>query len=311
MTPLAATQSSVTVRVPAKVNLELLVGPLRPDGYHELATTFHAVSLVDEVTVEPAADWGVTVSGPLSDGVPQDGTNLALRAARALAERAGDVPPLHVRIRKDIPVAGGMAGGSADAAGALVGACHVWGLDIAREELEEVAAGIGSDVPFLLTGGTCLASGRGETLAPVLGRGVFHWVFALSAGGLSAAEVYAECDRLREGRPVPEPRPSRAIMAALRSGDPVALAEVLTNDLQAAAISLLPAIGDVVDAGMEFGALGAVVSGSGPTVAFLVESSEAGLDLAVSLTASGAVHDVRRATGPALGAHVVPAPRTD
>jgi 4-diphosphocytidyl-2-C-methyl-D-erythritol kinase len=308
MTSAAATQSSVTVRVPAKVNLELLVGPAREDGYHELSTTFHAVSLFDDVTVKPADEWGVTVTGPLREGVPVDDRNLALRAARALAEATGQGSPVHISIRKDIPVAGGMAGGSADAAGALVGACHLWGLGMPREELEEVAAGVGSDVPFLLTGGTCVASGRGESLAPVLGRGSFHWVFALSDGGLSAAEVYAECDRLRGGRPVPAPRPTRAMMAALRSGDPRALAEVLTNDLQRAAISLRPAIGDVLDAGMEFGALGGVVSGSGPTVAFLVEDSEGGLDLAVSLTASGAVHDVRRATGPALGAHLVPRP---
>jgi 4-diphosphocytidyl-2-C-methyl-D-erythritol kinase len=134
-------------------------------------------------------------------------------------------------------------------------------------------------------------------------------VFALSEGGLSTPAVYAECDRLRGDRPVPEPSPSSEMMTALRSGDARALGAALSNDLQAAAISLMPALGDVLDAGLEFGALGGVISGSGPTVAFVVETNEAALDLAVSLTASGAVQDVRRATGPAHGAHVISAPR--
>jgi 4-diphosphocytidyl-2-C-methyl-D-erythritol kinase len=218
---------------------------------------------------------------------------------------------VHIRIRKDIPVAGGMAGGSADAAAALVACDHLWGLGMTREELEEVAAELGSDVPFLLAGGTAMGSGRGEVLAPVLARGTFHWVFALSEGGLSTPAVYAECDRLRAGADVPEPTPSTGMMTALRSGDPRALGRALVNDLQPASISLMPELGDVLQAGLEFGALGGVVSGSGPTVAFLVGGTEAALDLAVSLTASGTVRDVRRATGPAHGAHLVAGPRPD
>ena len=310
MTSAALPPAAVTVRVPAKVNLELLVGPPRPDGYHPLSTVYHAVSLYDEVTVTPAPDWGLTVTGPRSLGEPTDDSNLALRAARELAESAGlRDDPVHVVIRKDIPVAGGMAGGSADAAAALVACDALWGLAMTRPELEAVAATLGSDVPFLLSGGTAMGSGRGEVLAPVLARGTFHWVLALSEGGLSTPAVYAECDRLRGDTPVSDPTPSPEMMTALRSGDPRALAEALQNDLQPAAVSLLPALGDVLDAGMEFGALGGIVSGSGPTVAFLAGSHEAALDLAVSLTASGAVQDVRRATGPAHGAHVVGAPR--
>jgi 4-diphosphocytidyl-2-C-methyl-D-erythritol kinase len=202
-----------------------------------------------------------------------------------------------------------MAGGSADAAAALVACDALWGLSLSRARLEELAAELGSDVPFLLGGGTSMGSGRGEILAPVLARGTYHWVFALSEGGLSTPQVYAECDRLRAGREVPEPSPSPKMMQALRSGDARALGAALTNDLQAAAISLMPALGDVLDAGLEFGALGGIVSGSGPTVAFLAEDHESALDLAVSLTASGAVQDVRRAIGPAHGAHVVGAPR--
>jgi 4-diphosphocytidyl-2-C-methyl-D-erythritol kinase len=301
--------SSVTVRVPAKVNLELVVGPPRPDGYHPLATVFHAVALYDEVTVSPADDWSVSVDGPQSLGVPGDDSNLALRAARLLAEAAGVHEPVRVDLHKDIPVAGGMAGGSADAAGTLVACDALWGLNLPRQELEYLAADLGSDVPFLIAGGTAIGTGRGEALAPVLARGTFHWVFALSEEGLSTPAVYAECDRLRLGRTVPDPEASPEMMSALRSGDPNALAAALHNDLQPAALSLRPALRDVLDAGIEFGALGGIVSGSGPTVAFLADGTEAALDLAVSLTASGAVQDVRRATGPAHGAHVLAAAR--
>jgi 4-diphosphocytidyl-2-C-methyl-D-erythritol kinase len=297
--------SSVTVRVPAKVNLELVVGAPRADGYHPLATVFHAVALYDEVTVTPAATWGVSVAGPQSLGVPSDGSNLALRAARVLAEAAAVIDPVQISIHKDIPVAGGMAGGSADAAGTLVACDALWGLNLPRTELEHLAAELGSDVPFLIGGGTAIGSGRGEALAPVLARGTYHWVFALSENGLATPAVYAECDRLRRGRPVDEPVSSPEMMSALRSGDPHALAAALHNDLQPAALSLRPGLRDVLEAGIEFGALGGIVSGSGPTVAFLAESTEAALDLAVSLTASGTVQDVRRATGPAHGAHVL------
>ena len=309
MTSAALPPSSVTVRVPAKVNLELLVGERREDGYHPLSTIFHAVNLFDEVTVSSAPQWGIAVSGPQSFGVPVDGTNLAARAAQRLAEIGGIDEPVHITIRKDIPVAGGMAGGSADAAATLVACDQLWGTRLSRAELEEIAGGLGSDVPFLLGGGTAMGSGRGEVLAPVLARGSYHWVFALSEGGLSTPAVYAECDRLRGDRKVPDPSPSPAMMTALRSGDARALGAALSNDLQAAAISLMPALGEVLDAGLEFGALGGVVSGSGPTIAFVADSNEAALDLAVSLTASGTVQDVRRATGPAHGAHVISAPR--
>jgi len=199
-----------------------------------------------------------------------------------------------------------MAGGSADAAATLVALDHLWELGLDRDELEEAAAELGSDVPFLVSGGTAMGSGRGELLAPVLARGTYHWVFALGEDGLSTPAVYAECDRLRGTTEVPDPAPNPALMAALRTGDPHELAPQLANDLQEAAVSLRPSIGDVLASGMEYGALGGIVSGSGPTVAFLVEDNEAGIDLAVALTASGVVRDVRRATGPVHGAHVIP-----
>ncbi len=293
----------VTVRVPAKVNLELLVGAPRDDGYHALSTVYQAVSLYDDVTVAEADTWGVTVSGSLAGGVPTDGDNIALRAARLLAARYDGVP-VHVSIRKGIPVAGGMAGGSADAAATLVALDHLWDLGLDREDLEGVGAELGSDVPFLVSGGTAMGSGRGELLAPVLARGTYHWVLALAEGGLSTPAVYAEYDRLRDPD-VPAPVATPALMAALRTGDPHELAPQLVNDLQEAAVSLRPDLGEVLAAGMEYGALGGVVSGSGPTIAFLVEGNEAGIDLAVALTASGVVRDVRRANGPVHGAHVI------
>jgi 4-diphosphocytidyl-2-C-methyl-D-erythritol kinase len=305
MTSAPLVPGPVTVRVPAKVNLELLVGPLRDDGYHALSTVYQAVSLYDDLTVSAADEWGVSVIGPLAASVPVGEDNIALRAARLL-RRHYDGDPVHISIHKGIPVAGGMAGGSADAAAALVALDHLWELGLSREEIEQVAAELGSDVPFLVAGGTAMGSGRGELLAPVLARGTYHWVLALSDGGLSTPEVYAECDRLRGDIEVPEPVANPALMAALRTGDPHELAPQLANDLQEAAVSLRPALGEVLESGMEYGALGAVVSGSGPTVAFLVEDNEAGIDLAVALTASGSVRDVRRATGPVHGAHVIP-----
>ena len=304
MTAAPVVPGPVTVRVPAKVNLELLVGPRRDDGYHGLSTVFHAVSLYDDITVSVADEWGVSVSGALARGVPEDGDNLAMRAARLVQARF-DVEPVHISIRKGIPVSGGMAGGSADAAATLVALDHLWGLDLDREEVEELGADLGSDVPFLVAGGTAMGSGRGEMLAPVLARGTYHWVFALAEGGLSTPAVYAECDRLRGDADVPDPVATPALMSALRSGDPRELAPQLTNDLQEAAISLRPDLGEVLAAGMEYGALGGIVSGSGPTTAFLVEDNEAGIDLAVALTASGVVRDVRRASGPVHGAHVI------
>lgn len=304
MTSAPIVPAPVTVRVPAKVNLELLVGPRRADGYHALSTVYQAVSLYDDVTVAVAPEWGVSVSGPLADGVPEDGDNLAMRAAR-LVETHFDVEPVHIAIRKGIPVAGGMAGGSADAAATLVALDHLWDLDLDREELEELGSELGSDVPFLIAGGTAMGSGRGELLAPVLARGTYHWVFALAEGGLPTPAVYAECDRLRGSDQVPDPVANPALMSALRSGDPHELAPQLANDLQEASLSLRPDLGEVLSAGMEYGALGGIVSGSGPTTAFLVENNEAGIDLAVALTASGVVRDVRRASGPVHGAHVI------
>jgi 4-diphosphocytidyl-2-C-methyl-D-erythritol kinase len=307
MSSAATSLKCVTARVPAKVNLELTVGPPRADGFHHLATVFQAVGLHDDVSAEPAEDWGITVNGPYADLVPADGTNLAMRAARLLASETGIDIPVHLTIDKDIPVAAGMAGGSADAAGALLACDALWGVWSSKAALENMAAELGSDVPFALLGGTAIGSGRGDQLAPVLGRGRYTWVFALSDVGLSTPVVYAECDRLRSSVRVPEPTPSESMMTALRSGDAQSLGRALSNDLQPAALSLQPQLEDVLRTGMDNGALGGIVSGSGPTVAFLVSDTERSLDLAVALTASGVAAGVRRAVGPVRGAHLLTA----
>jgi 4-diphosphocytidyl-2-C-methyl-D-erythritol kinase len=300
--------TSVIVRVPAKVNLQLSVGPLRKDGYHELATVFHAVSLSDEVKAsyaEPGAGITLTISGEGADHLPVDESNLAYRAAMLLAAHAGIEADVTMHLNKGIPVAGGMAGGSADAAGALVACDALWRLGTDRADLMDLAAKLGSDVPFALHGGTAVGTGRGEKLMSALARGSFHWVFALADGGLSTPAVYSECDRLREGMEVPDPYVSDLLMQGLRAGDAVILGKALSNDLQAAAISLRPSLAQVLETGDDLGALGGIVSGSGPTCAFLARDHEHALDIAVGLTSAGVCRTVKTATSPAHGAKVV------
>jgi 4-diphosphocytidyl-2-C-methyl-D-erythritol kinase len=239
--------------------------------------------------------------------VPADESNLAMRAARLLSSEAGIDVPVHITIDKDIPVAAGLAGGSADAAAALLACDALWGVWSSKTALENLAAELGSDVPFALIGGTAMGSGRGDRLAPVLGRGRYHWVLALSDVGLSTPAVYAECDRLRSGLRVPEPAPSASMMTALRSGDAASLGRSLSNDLQPATLSLQPRLAEVLREGLDNGALGGIVSGSGPTVAFLVADTERGLDLAVALTTLGVAPAVKRAVGPVRGAHLITA----
>ncbi|SMQ16865.1 4-diphosphocytidyl-2-C-methyl-D-erythritol kinase [Streptomyces sp. Ag82_O1-12] len=298
---------SVTVRVPAKVNVQLAVGAARPDGFHDLANVFLAVGLYDEITVTPADELRVTCEGPDADQVPLDRTNLAARAAEALAERYGRSPDVHLHIAKDIPVAGGMAGGSADGAGALVACDALWGTGASRDELLEICAELGSDVPFSLVGGAALGIGRGEQLTPLEVGGTFHWVFAMAGRGLSTPAVFREFDRLGEGTDIPEPVASGELLAALAKGDPDALAAAVSNDLQPAALSLFPELAGTLAAGRDAGALTALVSGSGPTTAFLVRDPESAAAVAQALVASGTCRTVRTASGPAPGATVAAA----
>jgi 4-diphosphocytidyl-2-C-methyl-D-erythritol kinase len=301
----------VTVRVPAKINLQLAVGPLRPDGYHRLVTVFHAVSLFDEVTVVSADADAVTVSGEGAEHVPENGDNLALRAVRALRaeqERRGSAPGdgVAVAIDKHIPVAGGMAGGSADAAAALVACNELWDAGLSQPELCDVAATVGSDVAFAVIGGTAVGRGRGEQLTPALvAQAQYHWVLALADGHLSTPAVYGALDRMRAGQDVAEPELSNELMAALRSGDAEHLGTAVANDLQAPAIALFPALRKTLSAGREFGSLGALVSGSGPTCYFLARDDRHATDLAASLSGAGVCGSVATATGPAAGASVL------
>jgi len=339
--------TGVTVRVPAKLNLQLAVGPPRADGYHDLVTVFHAVSLFDEVTAEPARRDAVTVSGEGADRVPAGRDNLALRAVaalrRAAAGPASAATGVHITIVKRIPVAAGLAGGSADAAAALVACNELWGGGLSQPQLLEVAARVGSDVGFALLGGTAVGRGRGERLTPALAPATqYHWVLAFADGQLSTPEVYAALDRLRargergdgqspragargergDGqspragghRGVPprglaQPVLDAALMSALRSGEAAMVGRALSNDLQPAALSLFPALRKTLAAGLELGALGALVSGSGPTCVFLAASPDRALDLAVSLSGAGVCRSVARVAGPVPGAAVIPPPK--
>jgi 4-diphosphocytidyl-2-C-methyl-D-erythritol kinase len=295
----------VSVRVPAKVNLYLGVGAARPDGYHDLANVFQAVSLYDEVTAAPGPGLSVRVEGEFAEGVPTDSGNLALRAAALLAENTGADPAVRLSITKSIPVQGGMAGGSADAAAALLACDLLWGTAVGRDGLLELAALLGADVPFALTGGTALGTRRGDRLTPVLARGSYHWVLAFADGGLPTGEVYAEIDRQRIDRVLPEPQAPESLMAALRAGDPVALGRALGNDLTSAAIRLRPQLSRTLDAGRELGVLGALVSGSGPTCAFLCRSEEDAIRVAAALPGAGVCQSTRRVNGPVAGARVL------
>jgi 4-diphosphocytidyl-2-C-methyl-D-erythritol kinase len=300
---------AVTVRSPAKINLALSVGPPRPDGFHPLATVYQAVALYDDVTATPREDGELTleVVGDFAAATPADDSNLAVRAARSLADRYDVSAGADLLIRKTIPVAGGMAGGSTDAAAALLACSRAWGLTVGAGELTALAAELGSDVPFCLVGHTALGQGRGEQVTEVMSRGTFQWVFAVSGEGLSTPEVYRELDRIRARRRIPADAPSvpPALLTGLLSGEPGALAVALSNDLQDAALSLRPELGDTLRFGLEHGALAAQVSGSGPTCLFLAEDARAAVDLAVALAGSGLCRTVRQAEGPVPGARVI------
>ncbi len=302
---------AVAAHAPAKVNVSLAVGPLREDGFHALHTVYLAVSLLDTVTVRPADRLSVTVTGEGAGGpdpVPTDRRNLVWRAAELLAEHAGVPAGAAIAVHKTIPAAAGLAGGSADAAAALVALDALWGTHATRGDLTGLAARLGSDVPFSLAGGVALGTGRGEQLTPVLARRQWHWVLGIAEGGLSTPAVYAELDRLRDAGRLPDgtaPPASDPVLAALRSGPTSALATALANDLQAPAISLRPARRRALRAATGAGAAAALVSGSGPTVAALAEDEDAALRLAAALAGEGVFRTVRVVHGPVPGARLV------
>ena len=259
---------AVRVRVPAKVNLHLGVGGVRADRFHELITLFHAVDLVDVISARPADGLSVSTRGSDADAVPDGPGNLAWQAVTALARHAGRDPHVALTIDKAIPVAGGMAGGSADAAAALLACATLWGVPPA--ELPPLAGALGSDVAFGLLGGTAVGTGRGEILAPVPAPRELHWAFAVAGFGIASAAAYRELDRLREAGAAPPPGEAPDVLVdALARGDLSMIAATLHNDLQPACLALAPALQATLDAGERAGAVAALVSGSGPTCAFL------------------------------------------
>ena len=303
----AVTSLGVRVRVPAKINLHLGVGPRRSDGFHELMTAFHAVALFDTVTLTPAPSMSVRVTGESAAEVPTDDRNLAWRAAEAVLGGAPGNPSVSIRIDKAIPVAAGLAGGSADGAAALIGADALSGHRRNRSELSALAAALGSDVAFALRGGTAIGTGRGEVLSPVLEVPErLYWVLALADGGLSTPAVYAEFDRrqaagLDDGAGL---TPPTELLRALRDGDPAAIGAALANDLQPAALTLAPHLQQTLDAGIALGALGSVIAGSGPTCVFLAPDADAASALARGLIRAGVCRTTRVAIGPAVGAQL-------
>ncbi len=294
----------MTVRVPAKLNLGLSVGQRRADGFHELQTVFHAVGLCDTVTASRADTLGLELSGPERGDLPADQRNLAWQAAQLIAKHAGIEPSVRLAVDKQIPIAAGLAGGSADAGATLLACDRLWQLRLGQAELAQLAAELGSDVTFALHGGSALGTGRGERLSEITGAGRFHWVLAVASGGLSTPAVYAEFDRQQAGRRQP-PSDLNALLAALADPEPARLAELLGNDLQAAALELAPQLRETLAAGRAAGALAGLVSGSGPTCAFLAADAEHAKLLAAAIAASQTCRWARPVLGGVAGASVV------
>lgn len=304
---------TVRVKAPGKVNVSLAVGPLRPDGYHSVASVYLAVSLYEEVAATSTAAPGITISlSPESTldlddvDIPLDSSNLAYKAAAIMADVSEHATGVHLEITKRVPVAGGMGGGSADAAATLLACDALWNSGLSREELAHLAAELGADVPFSLLGGTAVGLGLGDKLSPALAKAQTHWVLVVADYGLSTPQVYRTLDRLRGAEGVDAPEPTGVdphILAALRGGDAESLGRVLVNDLQRASIELSPSLRDTLGIGESHGAIAGLVSGSGPTVALLADDSVAAEALAEDLRRHGLtalpVH------GPVPGARII------
>ncbi|MEJ1155965.1 4-(cytidine 5'-diphospho)-2-C-methyl-D-erythritol kinase [Microbacterium marmarense] len=303
------TTPGVRVRAPGKLNVFFEVGPLKDDGFHDVASAYQAVSLYEDLWAEDADEFTIAISGTVDvSTVPADDRNLAVRAARLLAKTIGHTGGVHLDIVKHVPVAGGMGGGSADAAAALVACDALWGSDLSHAELQRLGARLGADVPFALMGGTAIGTGRGDELSPALAKGRFDWVLVTSEAGLSTPEVYGKLDELRDNGAIAFARSqvrdvAPGVLHALRAGDPSALAEHVRNDMQAAALAIRPELRDTLELGDRAGALASVVSGSGPTTAFLAGDRESALDLQISLAAAG--YHALHVHGPVAGARIL------
>ncbi|MBF4161641.1 4-(cytidine 5'-diphospho)-2-C-methyl-D-erythritol kinase [Nocardioides acrostichi] len=298
---------SVTVRAPAKINLHLGVGARRDDGFHPLATVYQAVGLYDDVTLTLDEEWGVSVrhdAGRPAAIVPLDEQNLAVRAAQMLLAHHGVDGAAAVHIRKSIPVAGGMAGGSADAAAALVATDRLFDLETSDDDLLAVAARLGSDVPFALLGGTAIGTGRGELVEPITDAGSWWWVVVGSDDALSTPQVYRSFDDLVGAGAPTEPVLPPALLLALETGDVGALADHLGNDLAEPALRLLPTLRDTFDDAAAAGARATLLSGSGPTVLLLCSDGSHAREVTAAMAERGHEHVVA-VPAPVSGTHVL------
>lgn len=312
----------VTAVAPGKVNMSLRVGPRRDDGYHDVATLYFAVSLHEEVTAAPRRDSAITVSlsersaftevqqqvqgETVTASIPLDERNLAHQAAQKLRERLGITSGVDLTITKNVPVAGGMGGGSADAAAALVACSALWGAGLSKEQLAEVGAELGADVPFAILGGAAVGQGVGDELSPLLTRGELHLVIVPANTGLSTPEIYQELDTMREeaGVTAEEPELDADLVRAVCTADAEMVATLMTNELQAPAVRKIPSLDRMMDAGLLEGAMQGMVSGSGPTVVFLTRDAAAAGQLATSLEERTDVWAIP-VTGPAPGARLL------
>jgi len=294
----------VTVRAPGKINLALHVGPREASGYHDLLSVFHAVDVWETLTAEDASEFSLTVSGDVVlDEIPLDENNLVIKAARAVQRLCGFEGAAAFHVDKQVTVGGGMAGGSADAAAALIAVDALWGTKLSQVQLLELAAELGSDVPFSLEGYTQIGRGRGHLLEPIDSL-PFYWVIVPQTLHLSTPLVYSTLDVMRgESAPAVPPAPSRGLLDALFAGDAHELAGELVNDLAAPAISLAPQIESVLETGANLGALAGMVSGSGPTCVFLTKDAEHQARLSDGFEAAGIY--ALSASSPARGAHLL------
>ena len=315
----------VRASAPGKVNLTLRVGAPTPDGYHPLVTVFEALNLRETVTVRTSQAPGVRVetiaylpdgsideatTRAMADVDPQ--THLAVRAARVLQRLAAAGPwasaaaGLSICVDKRVPVAGGMAGGSADAAAALVACNELWELGLGVDQLHAIGRSLGADVPACLAGGIALGTGRGDHMSVLREgdeEGHHHWVMLLSHEGLSTPSVFREFDRIDAEQAPALVEPSPEEVAALCAG-PEELRHCLVNDLQAPALRLRPELAETIAAATDAGALAVTLSGSGPTVAALARDAEHAHTLAATLSDAPTVARAIPAHGPACGARI-------
>jgi 4-diphosphocytidyl-2-C-methyl-D-erythritol kinase len=297
-------ETSVIARAPGKINLVLRVGPRRADGYHDLLTCFQAVDIWESVALSPAEEFSIAVTGDVNLGeIPLDGNNLAMKAVAAVAQATGRTDAVAILIDKKVPVGGGMGGGSADAAATLIAINELWQTGLSQVELLDIAAGLGSDVPFLLEGGSALGRGRGEILEP-LKSSPLHWVIVPSMEHLATPGVYSRLDELRSDVDVvlPDSLPD-VFTDALYRGDAEALAPHLINDMAQAAIDLNPELEATLEKGLACGALAVMVSGSGPTCAMLARDKTHAEEIFHACSEAGRYAVVT--SSPARGAHLV------